>query len=92
MKTVKLDHAAKAVKEFVRNLPVDAGPVQVELDGRVVCTVLPSLAFSEKEKAALLREGQQLVHRARARCKEIPSRVIKTEVRKAVELVRRTRR
>ena len=92
MKRVKLDGATTAVKDFVRGLPVGPEPVELELKGRVLCTVIPSLQFSEAERATLLREGRELVRRARERTKNIPAKVIERQVRQAVQVVRRRQR
>ena len=41
MKRVGLDTAAKAVKQFIRNLQIDTEGAELELEGKVVCEILP---------------------------------------------------
>jgi hypothetical protein len=88
MKRVKLDEADRSVQEFVRKLPIDGEGVELELDGRVLCKVIPPLQFSDAEKAAWAQEARELLRRARERNKGVPARVIEREVREAVKAVR----
>jgi hypothetical protein len=92
MKRIKLDTASRTVQQFVRSLPVDAEGVELELNGRVLCKVIPPLEFSDAEKAALMQEGRELMRRARERNKGVPARVIECEVRDAVKAVRSKQR
>jgi hypothetical protein len=89
MKRIKLDNTVPDVKQFIRNLPVDPEGVELELDGRVLFKLIPPAQFSDAEKAALLKQGRELVRRARERNKGVPARLIEREVRKAVNTVRR---
>jgi hypothetical protein len=89
MKRVALDAAAEAVRSFVQSLPMDPGGVALELQGRVLCTVIPPEGFSGLEKAELLRRGRELVRRSRNRNEGVPIRTIEREIRGAVDEVRR---
>lgn len=91
MKRVKLDSAPKAVKEFVRGLPVGGHGIELELNGHVVCKIIPPSQLSEEEKAALIKRGRELIQRARERNKGVPAKVLALEARQAVDEVRRRR-
>ncbi len=88
MKRINLDHDERTIREFVRSLPREHEGIELELDGRIVCKVVPPLQFSEAEKKALIEERWQLIRQAQARNKGVPARVIEREVRQAVEAVR----
>ncbi len=88
MNRVNLDHDERTLKEFVRSLPSEHDGFELELDGRIVCKVLPPRQFSEAEKKALVEERWWLIQQAQARNKGVPARVIEREVRQAVEAVR----
>jgi hypothetical protein len=92
MKRVKLDTASRTVQQFVRSLPGDTEGVELELNGRVLCKVIPPLQFSDAEKAALIQECRELMRRARERNKGVPARVIEREVCEAVNAVRNKQR
>lgn len=87
MKHVKLDGEDERVKQFIRNLAIDSEGVELELEGRAICQVLPPLETAEK--AAILERGRELVRRARQRNQGVPSRVLDREVRDTVKEVRR---
>lgn len=87
MKRVKLDDAAPNVKKFIRGLHIDADGVELELNGKVLCKVIPPIQFTEAEKAALLCERRALIRSAQERIKHVPSAVIKREIRRAVKTV-----
>jgi len=89
MKRIKLDRAGRAVQTFVRTLPVEHDGVELELNGQVICKVVPALQFSEAEKKALIEERWKLIRQARQRNRGVPGQVIEREVRDAVEQVRR---
>ena len=84
---ISLDRENDLVKQFVRSLPIEADGVALELDGRVVCKVVP--AFSETDTQRLIARGRELVRRARERNRGVPARVIECEVQEAVKEVRR---
>jgi hypothetical protein len=89
MTRIKLDKADSAVKRFVRSLRVKAGEVELELNGRVVCRIIPPLEMTTEEKKTLAEDARKLIRRSQERNKGVPARVIEREVRKAVEEVRR---
>jgi hypothetical protein len=92
MRRINVDRVQPAVKDFLRNLPVEQDGVELELGGRVICKVIPALQFSEAEKKALMKERWRLVRKAQERNKGVPARVIEREVREAVDEVRRRRK
>src|SRR5262245_22507423 len=89
MKRVKVDTATADVKQFVRGLPIDKGGVELELDGKVVCEVLPPRTVSPAERAALISRAREIGVRSRARNQGVRARVIEREVQNAVDEVRR---
>lgn len=86
---VSLDHASAPVREFVQSLPIDRGSVQLELNGAVVCIVLPP---SPTERATLLERGREIVRLARERNRGMSEEEIEREVNDAVDLVRQRHR
>ena len=88
MKRVSLNNAQTVIKEFVRGLSINADGVQLELDGKIVCEVLPPQMIAAGERAALISRGRLLAEQARARNKGVPAHVIEREVREAVKKVR----
>jgi hypothetical protein len=90
MRRVPIDSTGSDVKEFLRSLPLQSGGVELELEGQVICNVLPPGGqLSESEKSALLERGRELVRRSRQRNAGVPERVIEEEVARAVDEVRR---
>ena len=81
MERLKLDHADRAVKAFARALRFDRQGVEIELDGRVLFTIVPPAQLSEADKAALLQEGRGLVRRARERNRDVPFSTIASSPR-----------
>lgn len=92
MKRVPIDAAAANVKDFVRALPLDCGGVDLELEGRVICTVLPPDRPAVGDSLALIERGRELVRRSRERNRDVPAQTIEREVREAVEQVRRQKK
>ena len=92
MKRINIDAATSAVREFVRALSTEADGVELELDGKVVCEVLPAHSLSAAERAALIARGRELSRRARARNQGVPSRTIEREIGDAIDEVRRRKR
>ena len=88
MKQVKLDRADTAIQDFIRALPLNEGGVQLSIQGRVVCQVLPPLQPSGAEKRSVLKRGWELIRRAQQRNRRVPSRVINQEIRAAIKSVR----
>lgn len=82
---VSLDHASAPVREFVQSLPIDQGSVELELNGAVVCTVVPP---TTKDRATLLERGRELVRRAQERNRGVSEEAIEREVEAAIEEVR----
>ena len=89
MRRVTLDASNAAVKRFVQTLPQE--PVELEMEGRVVCTVIPPQRVLGEEQAALIARGCELVRRSRQRNKGVPASQLKREIRQAVAQVRRRR-
>jgi hypothetical protein len=88
MKRLNLDHDERSLKEFVRALPLQHEGIELELDGRIVCKIVPPLQCSEAEKKALVEERWQRIRQAQERNKGVPPRIIEREIREAVEAVR----
>ena len=76
MKRVTLDGAGPDVKEFIQSLPLKSGGVELELEGWIICNVVPpGVEFSEAEKAVLVQRGRELVRRSRQPQLERPGAV-----------------
>ena len=86
MTQISLDGENDFVKQFVRALPIKSEGVDLELDGRVICKVVPP---HEEIENALIERGRALVRRARSANRGVPARLIEREVRDAVDEVRR---
>lgn len=89
MSRISIDDASADVKEFLCSLPLTAEGAELELNGRVICKVIPARQYSEEEKQALFARGRELVRRAQRRNRGVPARVLEREVREAVDEVRR---
>jgi len=92
MRRVNLDNAAPAIKRFVSALPVADEGVELELNGRVLCKIVPASRFSSEEMKVLVDERWRLIRAAQGRNKGVSSRVLEREVSDAVEKVRRRQR
>jgi hypothetical protein len=89
MQRMTIDNTESEVKAFIRSLPLQSGGVELQLEGRVVCSVLPpGQPLSESEKTALFQRGRELVRRSRQRNADVPEHVIEQEVALAIEEVR----
>jgi hypothetical protein len=86
MTHISLDRENELVKQFIRSLPIESEGVALELEGRVICKVMPPVAGNEK--LALIDRGRELVRRARERNQGVPARELEREVKKAVDEVR----
>ena len=86
---VSLDHASAPVREFVQSLPIDQGGVELELNGAVVCMVVPPTTM---DRATLLERGRELLRRAQERNRGVSEEAIEREVEAAIEEVRARRR
>jgi hypothetical protein len=90
MKRVNLDAAPAGVKKYLRAISTEQnGALQLELDGRVICTLFPGLRLSADQKEAIVERGRAVLEKARGRGKGVPAKVIDREVRQAVKEVRR---
>jgi hypothetical protein len=91
MHRIKLDTAPAQVRQFLEDLPLDQGGVELELNGRVLYQVIPSYQLADAQCEAALAEGWELIRGAHERNKDVPENVIEREVREAVDEVRRRR-
>jgi hypothetical protein len=91
MKRIDLDSAPPTVREFFLNLPIDEG-VELVLDGKVVCYVLPSTMPPKLQRDVLIGRARELTARFRERNKGTPAKVIERETQDAVDEVRRRKR
>jgi hypothetical protein len=89
MNRVSLDVADASVRAFIQALPIQAEGLELESQGRVLCTVLPPGVLSEPDRAVVLERGRELVRRSRERNRGVPEQVLEQEVCQAVEEVRR---
>jgi hypothetical protein len=92
MKRIKLDEAGPAIQKFFRSLSIDSAGIELELNGRPICKVIPPLQFTDSEKNALVEVRWQLIRRARERNKRAPAKVIAREISDAVDAVRRKKK
>lgn len=92
MQRIKADKTSRAVKAFLRSLPIDRGDIELELDGRVLCKITNPSHLSDAEKAAIAERGWQFVRKAHRRTKGVPLRVLDREIDEAVTMVRNRRR
>lgn len=89
MQRISLDAADEAVKKFLRALPLDQDGVELELNGRLLCKIVPAAQLSAAEKEALVEERWRLIRRARERSKHVPASVVEREIDEAIDEVRR---
>jgi hypothetical protein len=92
MKRISLNTAPRAIRDFVSALPFGPDGVELELNGHVICKIIPPSQLSDAEKEAIVEKGWELVCRARERNKGVPAKVIEREVRQAVNRVRSGRK
>ena len=92
MKRLKIDKAPLAVKTFLRGLVMDHEGLELELNGQLLCKIIPPMQFSEAEQQALVQQRWKLIRKARQRNKAVPARIIERDVREAVNLVRQRRK
>jgi hypothetical protein len=92
MTRLKLDSAAVAVKKFIRELPLGAEGLEIELNGQVVCKIIAPQQLSDRERQAILERGRAILKRSLARNKGIPARVVDREVSAGVAEVRRRKK
>jgi hypothetical protein len=89
MSRVSLDKEPPDVQRFIQNLAVEGEGVDLEMNGRVVCRLIPSAYLTEAEKERLVRDRWELMHRAQERNRNVPADVLEREVLEAVDEVRR---
>jgi hypothetical protein len=92
MTRVNLNNAAPAVTEFLSALAAAGEGVELELNGRVLCKILPPSDVSMHEMKALVDERWQLIHEAQRRTKGVSPQVLEREISDAVDKVRSRRR
>jgi hypothetical protein len=71
MTRISLDRENESIKQFVLSLPIKSEGVDLELNGRVVCKVVPRC---EDVENAVIERGRELVRRARERNRGAPAR------------------
>jgi hypothetical protein len=86
MTHISLDQESDSIKQFVRSLPIGLEGVALELQGRVICKVVPPVV--KTDGLALIERGRELVRRARDRNRDVASREIEREVQAAIDEVR----
>lgn len=91
MQRVAIDEASTAVREFIRGLPLDSNGIALELDGKVVCEILPPSELTDESRAALIARGRQLARRARDRNRVVSAKTLEREIEDAVAAVRQRR-
>ena len=88
MTRLNVDGEAPAVKKFLRMLAVDAGGVDIELGGQVICKIMPPEQMSDAERNAQLSDVREMLQRARKRSKGVASQVVERDIRAALAKVR----
>jgi hypothetical protein len=91
MKRVNVDTASPAVKKFIRSLAIDANGVEVALDGKVVCKIIPPAQLTDAEKAAQLGVVRKLLGEARANSRRMPAAAVERNIRSALKTIREKR-
>ena len=89
MPIVSLDKEPPDVQRFIQNLAVEGEGVDLEINGRIVCRLIPSAYSTEAEKLRLVQDRWVLMHRAQERNRNVPTDVLEREVQEAVNEVRR---
>jgi hypothetical protein len=89
MKRLHLEKTPPAVRQFIRGLVDHPEVVEFEENGRVLLRILAAPRLNAESKTVLLRQGRDLVRRARERNRNVPARTLDKEVRKAVSAVGR---
>jgi hypothetical protein len=90
MKRVNVDTASPAVKKFIQSLAIDAEGVEVTLDGKVVCKIIPPGQLSDAEKTAQLGVVRQLLGEARANSMRMPATNIERNIKSALKTIRQS--
>jgi hypothetical protein len=88
---LNVDAEAPAVKKFLRKLAVDAGGVDIELGGQVICKIMPPEQMSDAERNVQLSDVREMLQRARKRSKGVASQLVERDIRAALAAVRESR-
>jgi hypothetical protein len=89
MKRVDLETAPAEVREFVEGLPAEPGGFEFALGGKVIWQLKSPAEASSAEWTAQLARGREIVERVRQQVKGVPKHELESEIRSAVEEVRR---
>jgi hypothetical protein len=89
MPRVNLDKEPPDVQRFIESLAVQGEGIDLEINGRVVCRLIPSAHLTDSEKERLVRDRWALMHRAQERNRNVPAEILEREVLDAVDEVRR---
>lgn len=85
---LNVDTATREVRQFVRNLPMSGDGIELEMDGKVVCEILPPRSVTPAERAMLVARARAIASRSRARTAGDSTRSIERTVQEAVDQVR----
>lgn len=88
MKRVTLDSESPAIRKFIGELPMDAAGVELELNGRIICRVVPPSMSPATEKAALIQERWELIRQVQERTHSLSATAIDGQIEQAVDEVR----
>ena len=89
MKRVDLETAPVEVREFVEGLPSEPGGFEFALGGKVIWQLKSPADLSSAERTAQLARGREIVQRVRQQIKAVPQHELESDIRSAVEEVRR---
>lgn len=89
MPRISLDKEPPDVQRFIQNLAAEGEGVDLEINGQVVCRLIPSAHLTDAEKERLVRDRWALMHRAQERNRNVATDVLEREVLEAVDEVRR---
>jgi hypothetical protein len=84
---IDLAAATKPVREFFQDLGPFREPIELLVEGTVVAKLIPPAELSDEEKQRILREGWQVVEKARANAAGRSTTAIQKEVDAAVREV-----
>jgi hypothetical protein len=92
MHRVNLNSAKRSVRVFFEELVVGREGVELELDGNVLCKVIPPNQLTDTERDKLVKDALAFMKRSQERNKGVPSRVIQREIEEAINEVRNRNR
>ena len=84
---IDLAVANKPVRKFFQDLGTFREPIELLIDGTVVAKLIPPSELSDEEKQRILREGWQIVEKARANAAGRSAATIQKEVDAAIQEV-----